>query len=67
MSKPDVQPPIPNCPHCHGSEGRWLSFTSSANKTNTFQCLSCGHVWTAEPGGRASSTSDPSTSRRPAV
>ena len=37
----------PSCPHCWHSQGKWLQFTSSLNDVNYFQCMACGHVWTA--------------------
>jgi hypothetical protein len=32
------------------SKVRWLEFTSTFNGIDSFQCESCGHVWTAPAG-----------------
>jgi hypothetical protein len=35
----------PACPRCSAPNARWLEFTSLTSKTDSFQCLACGHTW----------------------
>lgn len=42
-----VSPTLPQCPQCGNPQVRWLEWTSTVNGIDAFQCLACGHVWTA--------------------
>jgi hypothetical protein len=49
MSPPTAPVSLPPCPNCANPAPRWLEFTSTINKIDTFQCLACGQVWTVGP------------------
>lgn len=46
-------PVAPPCPACGTTTARWLAFTSETNRTNTFHCVECTHVWTVDVAAQA--------------